>query len=163
MLKWIAGKDLREQVEFCLSEAPEYFFTAPASQSGRYHPEKMNGEGGLLRHTKACVSLGIHLVQVIDVVGREDKVIAALILHDTCKFGVEDEMGDYCDNHGSLAAQRCKALGLEDKEVLHSIERHMGQWGGIGAEESWEKVVHLADYLASRKEIGIKCPRVGLV
>lgn len=51
-LNLIKNVDLRKLVELSLQSAPDYFFTIPASSTGKYHPQYALGEGGLVRHTK---------------------------------------------------------------------------------------------------------------
>jgi len=34
---------------------PNYFWTCPASTTGKYHPSFALGKGGLIRHVKACI------------------------------------------------------------------------------------------------------------
>ena len=42
-------------VAFLETVEPEYFWYVPASSTGKYHPDFAQGEGGLIRHTKAAV------------------------------------------------------------------------------------------------------------
>ena len=41
---------------------PEYWFTVAAASTGKYHPEYAQGEGGLLRHSKAAMRIGYELL-----------------------------------------------------------------------------------------------------
>ena len=50
----IAYKDFVSKI---LTEIQEDFYVRPASVTGKYHPSYANGEGGLVRHTKAAVKI----------------------------------------------------------------------------------------------------------
>ena len=51
----IQTDNIRQFLEYCIANLPDYFFHVAASSSGKYHPEYALGDGGLLRHTKAAV------------------------------------------------------------------------------------------------------------
>ena len=52
-LSYIADDGLKTFCKQLLIEADDYFYTVPASSSGRYHPKFALGDGGLVRHTQA--------------------------------------------------------------------------------------------------------------
>ena len=54
-LSYIKDENIKEFAKRIIEDADEYFFTVPASSSGKYHPDFARGEGGLVRHTKAVV------------------------------------------------------------------------------------------------------------
>ncbi|MCP4541691.1 MAG: hypothetical protein GY832_31550 [Chloroflexi bacterium] len=156
--------------------APDYFWTCPASTSGKYHPQISLGEGGLIRHTKLAVWWGAELMRMDDWTDdTHDAVIAALLLHDLKKNGDKLVNGrptvKNCVNvHGTnLAAEMRMRMfppgtsipPLIDM-VLDGIAYHMGRWTcpnwKTSPPESKEwgdtrlrKVVHMADYCASRR------------
>ena len=43
---------------------PKYFWEIGASSSGKYHPQFSQGEGGLVRHTKAVVMFAEELLRM---------------------------------------------------------------------------------------------------
>ena len=49
---YIADENLKKFAEKVLEDADDYFFTVPASSSGKYHPQFSLGESGLVRHTR---------------------------------------------------------------------------------------------------------------
>ena len=51
----IVDDDLRKLATEVIACADNYFFTIPASSSGKFHPSFSLGEGGLVRHTKCMV------------------------------------------------------------------------------------------------------------
>ena len=50
---WIHSEKIAKFATYCVNNLPAYFFTVPASSSGKYHPSYALGDGGLVRHTKA--------------------------------------------------------------------------------------------------------------
>lgn len=148
---------------------PDYFFEIPSSSSGKYHPQYASGLGGLLRHTRAAVHVAMELFR-LDwwefTSDEKDLIITALLLHDGWKNGVSNT-GHTELLHPIIAANSILFSDLnnllpEDQLnlVLYCIARHMGQWvndvyTGIKVLEvpktKYEKFVHLADYIASRK------------
>ena len=69
---------------------PDYFFTMPASTTGRYHPKYALGEGGLLRHTKGMIKIAVELMRMESWKFTEeehDLILVSMILHDGWKLG----------------------------------------------------------------------------
>ena len=56
-LNYINDMRIREGAKILLDGLPEYFYTIPASSTGKYHPDFASGEGGLVRHTKVAVRI----------------------------------------------------------------------------------------------------------
>lgn len=86
-LNLIHDDDIRVQVTNVLEDIDDYFFSIPASSTGKYHPSFALGDGGLVRHTKACVKIAIELLKLEmfqSLLQYNDIIIAALIFHD-CK------------------------------------------------------------------------------
>ena len=87
----IEDEQIKALVIKALESAPDYFYTIPASATGKYHPAYSLGEGGLVRHTKAAVKLANDLLTLelyAKLVPHRDEIIAALILHDSVKKGM---------------------------------------------------------------------------
>ena len=88
-LNYIDDNVLRKFIVYCLENAPDYFYTVPASSSGKYHPTQDLGEGGLIRHTKAVVQVAMDLIRSeqfkIEGIDEKDDIISACILHDIIK------------------------------------------------------------------------------
>lgn len=171
-LNCIQNPDIKKFTESMIGRLPDYFFEVPASSTGKYHPSYALGDGGLVRHTKAAVRIAIELFRCHTVTGKfsniaQDKIIAALILHDGCKSGIEKqtytvarhplEIVEFCDQQDDV-----KGL-IEEKDysdIMNNIATHMGEW--TFDFKSKRKVleepttgtqifVHMCDYLASRK------------
>ena len=97
----IKDNELRELVrDYMEHYTPNYFWSDGASSSGKYHPKFSQGFGGLVRHTKAVVMFAEELLRMSTYAymreQHKDYVIAACILHDTAKYGVDDyDKADY--------------------------------------------------------------------
>ena len=61
-LGYIKEDDIREKAIKVINMLPDYFFEVPASSTGKYHPSFSQGEGGLVRHTKAAVNIANELL-----------------------------------------------------------------------------------------------------
>jgi hypothetical protein len=173
-LAYIANESIRKFVISALKALPDYFFTIPASSSGKYHPGYALGEGGLVRHTKAAVAMA-HVLMGNETIGgkfgqeKKDMVIAALILHDGCKNGMPNTKHTVI-NHPLVVCEAIETAvvdqdGIAEKpvrgEIYSLIKTHMGQWnkdrdGNVvlpKPERGLQSFVHMCDYLASRKMI----------
>ena len=89
-LELIVDEELRMVVKaYLLERVPDYFWTDGASSSGKYHPKFAQGEGGLVRHTKAVVMFAEELLRMSSYAymrdAYKDYAIAACIVHDTMK------------------------------------------------------------------------------
>jgi len=154
----IYDKELRQLARNLIEGLPDYFFTIPASSSGKYHPQYALGEGGLVRHTKAAVQIALSLLSLEQNKHlNKDYVIIALLIHDGFKQGLE-QSNKTINEHPWLSANYVRNFEYKDKNALsiiaNLIESHMGEWNyGVLPKPQTElqKFVHLCDYLASRK------------
>lgn len=162
-----------------LDAAPACFWTMPASTTGKYHPAHALGEGGLIRHTKAVVHLTVHLLAMEGIEPHETPyslAIAAAILHDCCKKADHERYTAF--DHPLRAAKLIEATydrlaptlpdALADGTTLAAVRTlcslvrsHMGRWNldtRTGTElprplTPLQRLIHTADYLASRKQL----------
>jgi 23S rRNA maturation-related 3'-5' exoribonuclease YhaM len=177
-LQFIKDEGIRNCVTEVLKNVNEEFYRAPASSTGKYHPEYALGEGGLYRHTKAAVKIANDLLQLESICADEkerDYIIAALILHDTCKSGKNWDSKYTMHTHPLQAAELIRdtlseSLFAEDADkIARLVETHMGQWNKAPKwsnvndrkelpkpENADEFFVHMCDYLASRKYLEVK-------
>ena len=160
----ISSAEIQSVVCSLLGKVPAYFWEVAASSSGKYHPAYALGKGGLVRHTKAAVKFFNELkdLEFMNLTDEEkDYCIAALILHDSQKQG-DGKEGYTVFDHPVLAANFVKNNAPEwfASKVAPLIASHMGQWNtskyaeGIvlpKPEKKLEGLVHMCDYLASRK------------
>jgi hypothetical protein len=185
VLNTFENDDIKNFAIVLLDNLPEYIWSVPASSTGKYHPQYSLGLGGLMRHQVAVVrflNFFLELEQYgAGMTSRErDLMRTAALIHDGMKSGTQDDYNKskYTKfNHPILMANVIRSTdGLEASErdfIAHCIESHMGQWAfdkktGIELpkpKDEYQKLVHLADYLASRKTLtmdfeNIETPRV---
>lgn len=163
-LSYIQDEEKREITKDLIRQLPDYFFTIPASSTGKYHPSYALSEGGLVRHTKAAVRIAIDLLRLDMFSGlskNKDEIIAALLLHDGMKNGAG---GNWSVADHPLIVSNFIMNELNGSEFAYQlcdlISTHMGQFNTdykTGEEilpkpsNKAQAFVHLCDYLASRK------------
>ena len=169
-LDLIKDEELRKAVgSYMEYYVPNYFYEIGASSSGKYHPTFSQGVGGLVRHTKAVVMFAEELLRMSSYAYMKeeykDYVIAACIIHDTAKYGMDDEMDttEY-RNHAENAALAFDVWCFHNSTyephflLLQGVRSHMGQWSTNKEDRpftSIDRCVHMADYMASRSFIDI--------
>lgn len=167
-LSYISDSNLKNFAKAILENADEYFFTVPASSSGKYHPDFARGNGGLVRHTKAVVYFTNEIVRSeleFKILDRHtaDLLLVAALAHDIKKQGDGIE-GHTVKEHPALAAKYVKKLWFNEEDnfgilgnnidfICEVIESHMGPWQEPKPETRNQLIVYYADYIASRKEI----------
>ena len=165
----IKDEKLREVVaEYMNTYAPKYFYEIGASASGKYHPCFSQGKGGLVRHTKAVVMVLEELLKLSTYSympeAYKDYAFAAAIMHDTCKYGFCEEVdktvyADHAKNAALYWETFCNEIGYAPHPfIAMAIRSHMGQWTTEREDKpftSIDRVVHMADYFASRSFIDI--------
>lgn len=168
-LSHISDETLRNLVrDYMNDEVPAYFWTIGASSSGKYHPCFSQGEGGLVRHTRAVVMFLDELMKMSTYAYMKqeykDYAYAAAIIHDTCKYGMGAEMDksaymEHDKNAAKLFEAYCMERGYRVSEfLLGAVRSHMGQWAGDKEDRPFtniDRAVHMADYMASRNFIDI--------
>ena len=170
-ISFIGNEPLRDFVRFYFDGwCGDWFWKSGASSSGKYHPAFSQGEGGLVRHTKAVARFCEELLQMSPYAYMrneyKDYARAACLLHDTCKYGtqyVEDYA--YYKKHGRVAADAVDFAwssffdqGDAPELLLMAIRSHMGQWTENREDRpvtDIDRLVHMADYMASRPFIDI--------
>jgi len=176
LLDTFENDDIKNFAKECIETIPDYFWNVGASSTGKYHPQYALGDLGLARHTCALVRFLNHILNIDcykdDFTSRErDLLRVAGIMHDSRKSGNDD---DYARSkftkfdHPIMAANEVRTtIGFIPEEevelVAFTIESHMGQWNTDKRskvvlplpETKYQKLLHLADYLASRKDIEV--------
>ena len=126
-LSYITDDNIRESLSIMIDKIPDYFFTIPAASTGKYHPEYAQGEGGLVRHTKAAVRMAVELYGIYKFPQKsKDLIIMALV----------------CD---CIASHMGRFNTSDYSEVILPLPKTPEQ-----------KFVHMCDFLASRKVIKIE-------
>lgn len=169
-IELIKDQQVKEFVKYYLDNiCPSIFFTCAASESGKHHPAFAKGQGGLIRHTKAVVLFALDILRMSSYAYmkelHKDYVIAACILHDTCKYGKTESVDkDAYPEHAKNAAELVASAWVQyfndtpSEFFTNAIRSHMGQWSTDKEDRpftSIDRAVHLADYMASRDFISI--------
>lgn len=163
----IKNEDIKHELFEAFNHVPMYFFQVAASSTGKYHPTYALGQMGLWRHTIAAAMIACDLVnlEMFDLTDDEkDYIIAAILLHDTCKHGIPETKYTVHD-HPLQAANLVNTYCSKEfaNNVAPLIASHMGQWTTCKwskielpkPETKMQKIVHLCDYLASRKYLEV--------
>lgn len=175
ILDTIVNDDIREFAKVLVEGLPPYIWEVGASSTGKYHPAYSLGEGGLMRHQIAVVRFLNYFFELEQYntlfSSREmDLMRVAGLVHDGRKSG---EQSDYerskftkFDHPIQMAdvirGYDGKYLNHDEIEfVAHCIASHMGQWNTDRKssivldkpKDGYQFFVHLADYLASRKDL----------
>lgn len=164
-LELIADPQIRNWTMSTLENAPDNFFTAPASTTGKYHPPCTLGIGGLVVHTKRVVWIANRLCGGMDISGlRKDIVISACILHDIAKTGKgTGEYKDYLEHPINASkyfvpslSQTCPDIYME---ISDCVKHHMSLWSPPSIKKPinnylmTELCVANSDYLATTKTL----------
>ena len=176
----VQDENVKKFMEQCIETIPEYWYTVPASSTGKYHPNYALGNGGLMRHTIALLRFFDRLVRNTmygsPFTNREmDLLRVACLMHDSRKSGSDEDfaISKYTKfDHPILAANVVRSIETEyitdeEKEMIaNAIESHMGQWNvdtyGKSKVElplptnKYQKIVHLVDYLAAQKGVEVQ-------
>lgn len=176
LLEGVNHAGLRAASKQIADDLPEYFWHVPASSSGKYHPECDLGEGGLVRHSIMVCQIALDLLKteviLTDSEMNQDMVRVVSLFHDCLKFGLPNSDGSYSEytvfEHPNLAADFVgKYLEKEISDpcliqvICEAISSHMGKWNTSEKSDvvlhkpgsKFEKLIHIADYIASRKYI----------
>lgn len=160
VLSLIHIDEIRDFCKLLLTDADDYFFENAASSTGKYHPQYALGNGGLARHsiTVALIMNDILETNCYDFTRIEkDLLICAAIVHDIKKYG-NGNSSFTVKNHPELAGdyviEECKKTNLKSDYAIFiydAVLTHMGQFGNIQPHTDAQKLLHIADCLASRK------------
>jgi len=169
-IEYIKNPIFKADVCYLIDGLPDYFFEVPAASTGKYHPRYAQGDGGLLRHTKAAVRIAYELLSDPLIgnkytVEEKELMLIALMLHDGLKSGREKSKYTKVE-HPLLVCEYIKeneknlGMSIENMNfVCEVISSHMGIWNKDfdGNEvlpipkSKYQNFVHMCDYLASRK------------
>ena len=175
ILDTFENEDIKEFAVVLLDGLPDYIWSVGASSTGKYHPAYSLGEMGLMRHQVAVVrfiNFFLELEQYKnEFTDRErDLMRLAGLIHDGRKSGSQEdyEKSKYTKfNHPILMADVVRSfdgkyLNHDELEMIAcAISKHMGQWCEDKKtrvvlpkpDDNFSKLIHLADYLASRKSL----------
>lgn len=168
----IKNEKWREGCEKMLDKIPKYFWVVSACSSSKYHPTCDLGMGGLLRHSTMVCVVGEELVRseafIPETDLNYDLTRIACLFHDCIKQGFNSHNQTVFE-HPILSANfvREHLKDYIETEYLDmicgAIETHSGKWTTSNyapnvtlrkPSTDFEKLVHMADYVASREFIG---------
>jgi len=169
----IFDDSIREFTKLCVLSAPDYFFEdCPASSTGKYHPISELGPDGTIIHTKKVSAVAYELCRGLECENHRDEIVAACIIHDLRKQGLE-KCGWTKKNHPALGAQLVDEvydatlmLSTESYGIIRCcVGYHYGPW----STDKWKKplssyapeelCVYLSDYIASKRTIEVDYER----
>ena len=174
-LNYIKNSRIKKSAEIFVNMLPDYFFTTAASSTGKYHPAFAAGEGGLLRHSKVAAYILNEIISTKTfgsdfTPDEKDLLRYAILVHDGFKHGITEEQ--YTKHEHPLICATCiraakDKMELTDEEIEYvatAVESHMGEWNTSNYSDielalptsKAQKLVHLADFLSSKKVLDIK-------
>ena len=175
ILATIINDDIREFASVLVDGLPNYIWEVGASSTGKYHPAYSLGEGGLMRHQIAVVRFLNYFFELeqynAKFTSREmDLLRVAGLVHDGRKSGEQSDYERSKYTKFDHPLQMANVIRSYDGQYLshdelefcaHCIESHMGQWATDRKSsvvlpkplDEYQQFVHLADYLASRKDL----------
>lgn len=170
----IQDDNLRQFAAQLLANAPEYFFTIPASSSGKHHPYFAREIGGLVKHTRCVVFYAECNAESFNFDSHtKDLAIIAALAHDIKKQGNNDAKNYTVWEHPELAYNFIlemqntypNLISIEDATIVaNAILSHMGKWWHDEKFTKGKKqfplpttmfdyAIQSADYMASRVEL----------
>lgn len=175
ILATITNEDIRNFAFILMNDLPQYIWEVPASSTGKYHPQYSLGQGGLMRHQIAVVRFlnfffELEQYQTVFTDREMDLMRIAGLIHDGRKSGsqADYERSKYTKfDHPIQMADVVRTFTgkyLSEAEIefiANCIESHMGQFNTDRKSSvvlpkptnTYQQLIHLADYLASRKSL----------
>ena len=174
ILNTFENEDIKNFALVVLNDFPEYIWEVSASSSQKYHPDYTLGKTGLMKHQVAVcrfINFFFELEQYQNKFDARKRDLLRLVAltHDGRKSGSQEDFlnSKYTVfNHPLLMAK--EYMSYKDKGFLSEEElkfmgkvvaAHMGQWNTDKRStlvlpkpsDEASELLHLADYLASRK------------
>ena len=175
ILNTIVNDDIREFAKVLVEGLPNYIWEVGASSTGKYHPQYSLGHNGLMRHQIAVVRFLNYFFELeqynTKFTSREmDLMRVAGLVHDGRKSGEQSDYEKSKFTKFDHPMQMANVIRSYDGQYLnhdeiefisHCIESHMGSWNTDRKSkmvlpkplDDYQHFVHLADYLASRKDL----------
>ena len=174
ILNTFENEDIKNFAIELLNNFPKYIWEVGASSTGKYHPEYSLGKLGLIKHMIAVVRFANFFFELEQYSNKfdsrkRDLIRLAALTHDGRKSGSQEdfEKSKYTKfEHPLLMASvilsyKNKNFLPEDelKYVALLVIKHMGSWNTDKMskislpkpDDEASELLHLADYLASRK------------
>ena len=170
-INYLKNESNKEDLAYLINLLPDYFFTIPASSTGKYHPKFASTTHGLVKHTKVAVRIAHDLFEINYNFTEEEKdlIIMALVMHDGLKKGLTEETYTRFDHPlivSKLIMEHAKELKMDIdsiRKMCSLIETHMGAWNTNKYSKvvlplptnSPQRFVHMCDYLSSRNYLNV--------
>ncbi|MBF0216945.1 MAG: DUF2779 domain-containing protein [Candidatus Omnitrophica bacterium] len=154
-----------------LKMMPDYIWEVPSSSTGKYHPQDEISFGGQVLHVRRVARNALRIAGAYELPQRgTDIMVAAALLHDAAKYGLNDDEYYNLDEtdggkpsrweqyrkHPQLVREligHLKSRYAFTDEVIGLIETHEGVWSSEGYKprslDEW--LLHLADYSAGKR------------
>lgn len=177
ILSTFENDDIKNFTEMVACDFPDYIWEVGASSTGKHHPSYVLGKFGLIKHQIATCRFMNYFLDLNQYsekyTSRErDLLRCACLVHDGLKSGTQDDYNVLTFTkfeHPKLMAHHILSYedkcGLDKKELIFIstlISSYMGQWNTNEhckqmllplPDTEPQQLVHLADYLASRKHL----------
>ena len=176
----IRHEKIKHLLQYIFSQfAPHRVLEMPSSSSGKYHPADESGEGGFLLHAKRTAKIANDLARALALTQYErDILVGSALIHDLFQYTdnpnsvLKREDIQTKTEHPKTLSEAIESLGdklsHEEHLIAKIIKYHMGQWGPDETPTIWKKIIdnirrddlliilmHLADYIASRRYINV--------
>ena len=178
-ISYVKNESKRRDLEYLINLLPDYFFTIPASSTGKYHPKFASTNNGLVKHTKVAVRIAYDLFETVNNFSDDDKdlIIMALVLHDGLKKGITESEYTKFDHPllvSKLILEHAANLEMDIDDVRKMcmlIESHMGKWNTNKYSKvelpvpttEIQRFVHRCDYLASRNYLNVRFLKLDII
>ncbi len=136
--------------------APPSFRTAQASKV--HHPLDEREPGGNALHTLRVVKIVRLLADACDYDRlATDKLISAAIIHDLCRYGLDDENEVTLKDHALYPRKLAERYSMRpndwefSEDIFDIAENHMGRWGPnqYFPQVDSSDIIHIADVLSA--------------
>lgn len=172
-------EDIKAYFISMAEHVPDYFFTMPASTSGKYHSEQQCRAGGQLIHAFMFQSCLEHLIALernrsnfASDPHTRDLMRCVPLFHDAYKCGTANSKYTVPDHPVIAAAwvrntKPAHDISLYDKEIIAGMcEAHSGEWNTDRSKKEimpkprndMEFLIHECDILSSRKDLTYDVP-----
>ena len=122
-LELLKSSRMKKACSNIINLLPDYWFTVAAASTGKYHPEYAQGEGGLLRHSKAAMRIGAELLNDPCIGDKytdreKDLMLMSLLVHDGLKLGLPQEKYTRFDHPILMGVPETKYLKFVVMQVI---------------------------------------------
>jgi HD superfamily phosphodiesterase len=140
---------------------PSYFLTSASSVSLKFHPIDEAVSGGKILHTRRVFWMTYMLCESQAIFGADREcLLGAALIHDLWFRGVDDETTKMTvAGHERLVRTQTRQF-VDRKyydQIISAAECHSGRWNDdkttIPPNMTFQRLIHTADYIASRRDI----------